>query len=109
MMCLFFVVMVSGFLLNIVRTETLQLAATRNSIEYEQALYRANAGVHHACAQLMTDPSWRGSVSEGLLPPSASPAGYTATATDNAAGLIVITSTGYHGRGQRTVAATVQP
>lgn len=108
-MCLFLVFMVSGLLVNIVRTETLQLAATRNSIEYEQALYWANAGVHHACAELMQDSSWRGTVTDGVLPPSSSPAGYTSTAVDGTSGVIVVTSTGYSGQGVRTVSATVEP
>ncbi|MEN0109196.1 MAG: hypothetical protein AAF805_00590 [Planctomycetota bacterium] len=109
MMCLFMVFMVSGFVLNIVQTETLALAATRNTIEYEQALYWANAGVHDACATIMQDASWRGTVTDGLLPPTAAPAGYSATATDDGSGNIVVTSTGYAGRGARTVQAVIEP
>ncbi len=108
LMCLFMVFMVSALVVNILQTETLQLAATRNSIEYERSLYWANAGVHHACAQLTADSAWRGTVTDGTLPPTASPAGYSATAADGAAGVIVVTSTGYSGQGMRTVQATIQ-
>lgn len=107
-MCLFLVFMASTFVLNIAQTETLQLAATRNSIEYEQSLYWANAGVHHVCAQLLADTAWRGVVSDGVLPPLANPAGYTATAVDDGQGNVLVTSVGYSGYGHRTVAATVE-
>lgn len=107
-MCLFMVFMVSSLVLNIVQTETLQLAATRNSIEYEQSLYWANAGVHHACAQLTADASWRGAVTDGTVPPGTPAAGYTATATDDGAGNVLVVSTGYSGQGMRTVQATIE-
>ena len=108
LMTLFLVFMVSALVLNVMQTETLQLAATRNAIEYEQALYWANAGVHHACVELMNDPAWRGTVSEGALPPSASPSGYSTTGADDGTGGVLITSTGYSGQGARTVQATIE-
>src|SRR5438552_15662915 len=43
-------------------------SALRNLIEYEQALYQANAGVQHVMSQLDTDNTWRGSVSVGGYP-----------------------------------------
>ena len=102
------VCMVSTFVLNIAQTETLQLAVTRNSIEYEQSLYWANAGVHHICAQLLNDINWRGMVTEGVLPPAVKPSGYTATAIDDGSGNVLVTATGYSGHGSRTVSATVE-
>lgn len=108
MMCLFLIFMVSGLLLNIVQTETLQLAATRNTIEYEQALYWANAGVHHACAELSLDPAWRGPATDGAVPPTEPAAGYSVSASLDASGMFLVTSTGYSGRGHRTVTATVE-
>ncbi|TWT97869.1 hypothetical protein Pla108_20230 [Botrimarina colliarenosi] len=107
-MCLFLVFMVSTLVLNVVQTETLQLAATRNSIEYEQALYLANAGVHHACSQLAADATWRGVVTDGVLPPSSPAAGYSTSAADDALGNVVVTSTGFAGNGKRTVSATIE-
>lgn len=107
-MTLFLVFMVSTLVLNIAQTETLQLAATRNTIEYEKALYLANAGVHDACSQLMVDASWRGSTTDGTVPPATPTSGYTATATDDGFGNVVVTSTGYSGHGARTVQATIE-
>ena len=107
-MCLFLVCMVSALVLNIAQTETLHLAITRNSIEYEQSLYWANAGVHHVCAQLLADTNWRGTVTDGALPPAVSPAGYTATASDDGLGNVLVTSRGYSGHGSRTLSATIE-
>ncbi|QDT68585.1 hypothetical protein MalM25_15080 [Planctomycetes bacterium MalM25] len=108
LMSLFLVFMVSALVLNVMQTETLQLAATRNAIEYEQALYWANAGVHHACVELMNDPGWRGAVSEGTAPPSPAASGYSATGVDDGSGGVLVTSIGYSGQGMRTVQATIE-
>ena len=107
-MCLFLVFMASTFVLNIAQTETLHLAITRNSIEYEQSLYWANAGVHHVCAQLSANAAWRGTVSDGVLPPTVNPAGYAATATDDGLGNVIVTARGYSGRGSRTISAIIE-
>lgn len=108
LMCLFLVFMVSTLVLNIAQTETLQLAVTRNSIEYEQSLYWANAGVHHVCAQLLADTAWRGTVTDGVLPPALQPAGYSATAVDDGLGNVLVTASGYSGNGSRTLSATIE-
>lgn len=107
-MCLFAVCMLSALVLNVLATETLQFAATRNTIEYEQALYQANAGVHQACLNLMTDASWRGTMNSGVLPPATTPAGYSVTAVDNGSGGVTVLSTGYAGAGRRTLSANVE-
>lgn len=106
LMCLFMVFMVSSLVLNIVATETLQLAAARNTIEYEQSLYWANAGVHHACSLLASDPTWP--VTEGTIPPSSPAAGYSVSATADVSGYVTVISTGYSGRGKTTVQATIE-
>ncbi len=108
LLCLFTLFIVSSFLLNIYRTETLQLTTTRNLIEYERALYQANAGVHHACAELLQDSSWRGNLSSGTLPPSTYPNGYQITASDSGTGGVTIQSTGYANNGVRTIEATIE-
>ncbi len=107
LMCLFVIFMVSSLVLNVLDTELFQLAATRNTIEYEQSLYLANAGVHHACAELLQDNNWRSTVTDGVVPPASPAAGYTATATDDGLGNVTILSTGYAGTGARTVEATI--
>ena len=108
LMCLFVIFMVSSLVLNVLDTERLQLASTRNTIEYEKALYQANAGVHHACAELLQDTSWRGTLNDGVLPPTSPADGYSVTAVDNGTGGVTVTSTGYAGSGHRTVEANIE-
>lgn len=107
LMCLFTLFVVSAFLMNMFSTETLQLASTRNAIEYEQALYQANAGIHHACAQLIGDSAWRGNLSDGIIPPASGLIGYEVTATDSGSN-VLIQATGYSGLGKRTVEAMIE-
>ena len=52
MVCLFIIFIVTLLVVNILDTEMLELSALRNTIDYEKALYLANAGVHHAAAEL---------------------------------------------------------
>lgn len=80
-------------------------SALRNSIEYEQALYQANAGVQDVLAQLEANINWRGTVTAGSYPASGS---YSATATTGSlAGTVDVTSTGVAGATTRSVQATV--
>jgi hypothetical protein len=86
-------------------SQTVHQSSLRNTIEYEQALYLANAGVHHVVAELEADTSWRGTVSDGGYPASGS---YAATAVDGSGGTVEITSTGVSGEVARRLQATVQ-
>lgn len=107
LVCLFIVFMVSSLVLNLLDTEVFQFAATRNTIEYEQSLYWANAGVHAACAELAQDTTWRGTLQDGALPPTSPAQGYEVTATDNGLGGVTVVATGYAGAGHRTVEANI--
>lgn len=99
---IFTVFMVSSLVLNMLDTETQQVAVARNVRDYERALYLANAGVHHACAVLNQSPAFRGTVSEGAYPGEDT---YSATIVDGAVGQIDVTSIGVAGEATRTVQA----
>jgi hypothetical protein len=87
------------------QSATTYQSALRNSVEYEQALYLANAGIHHAVAELEGDIGWRGTVAAGSYPASGS---YSAAAVNGAAaGTVDITSTGVAGGATRRLQATV--
>ncbi len=105
LLCLFVVFMVSSLLLSVVQTETVQYSAARNIDDYERALYLANAGVHHACAELEANASWRGTVTDGSYPVDDT---YSATASDGMGGSIDIVSVGVSGDVTRTIDATVE-
>jgi Tfp pilus assembly protein PilX len=105
LMCLFILSLVSVWVVNMFQSATVYQSALRNTIEYEQAIYLANAGIHHAMAELETDLDWRGTATAGSYPASGS---YSATAVNGAAaGTVDITSTGVSGGSTRRVLATV--
>jgi type II secretory pathway component PulK len=105
LLCLFVLSIVTVWTVNIYESATVYQSALRNTIEYEQALYLANGGVHHAVAELENNLAWRGTVSAGSYPASGS---YSATAVDGAtAGTVEITSTGVAGSATRRLQATV--
>jgi Tfp pilus assembly protein PilX len=105
LVCLFVLSIVSVWVVNMFQSYTLYQSALRNTVEYEQALYLANAGVHHAVAQLEDDTTWRGTVSAGSYPASGS---YSATAVNGAAaGTVDVTSAGVSGSATRRVQATI--
>jgi Tfp pilus assembly protein PilX len=106
LLCLFVLSIITVWLVDMLNSQTVYQSSLRNTIEYEQALYLANAGVHHAAAELELSTSWRGTVTAGGYPASGS---YSATAVNGAAaGTVDITSTGVAGEVTRRVQATVQ-
>jgi Tfp pilus assembly protein PilX len=105
LICLFVLSLVSVWTVDMLESASIYQSALRNSIEYEQALYQANAGVHHVLAQLEVDVAWRGTVSAGSYPASGS---YSATAvTGVTAGTVDVTSTGVSGGSTRRLSSTV--
>ncbi len=106
LMCLMVLSIITVWLVDMLDSATVYRSALRNTIEYEQALYLANAGVHHAVAELEYDVDWRSTVTDGSYPASGS---YSATAVDGGvAGTVDITSYGFSGEVTRTLQATVQ-
>jgi Tfp pilus assembly protein PilX len=105
LLCLFVLSLTTVWVVNMLQSATVYQSALRNTIEYEQALYLANAGVHHAIAELESDLDWRGTVAAGSYPASGS---YSATAVNGAAaGTVDITATGVAGGTTRRLQATV--
>jgi Tfp pilus assembly protein PilX len=106
LLTLFVLSIVTVWVVNMLESAAVYQSALRNTIEYEQALYQANAGVHHAVAELENDTAWRGTVSAGGYPGSNS---YSATAVNGAiSGTVDITSTGVAGATTRRLSSTVQ-
>lgn len=103
--CMFFIFIVTTLVVAILDTETVELSAVRNSIDYERALYLANAGVHAAAAELEAVATWRGTVASGSFPSDDS---YTATAVDGANHTVTVTAQGSSGGVIRTVAAVIE-
>src|SRR5688500_14382160 len=105
MISMFIIFIVTLLVVNILDTLTLELASVRNNNNYERALYLANAGVHAVAAQLETDPTWRGTLTDGAYPNDDA---YQTTAVNGAVGQCVVTSRGVAGDVTRTVVATFE-
>ncbi|MAT69763.1 MAG: hypothetical protein CMJ58_09585 [Planctomycetaceae bacterium] len=104
LVALFVIFAVATATVSIFNSLTSEIAALRNALEYERALYLANAGVHAAAAELESDATWRGTVSEGTFPADDT---YTATAVDGSNGSVTVTSRGAAGETIRTVVAVI--
>jgi len=106
LLCLFVLAIVTVWITNMLDSATVYQSALRNAIEYEQAVYLANAGVHHTVAELEKDKAWRGVATAGGYPANGS---YTATVVDGAvSGTVEITAAGVAGETTRRLRATVQ-
>jgi Tfp pilus assembly protein PilX len=105
MVCMFIIFIVTLLVVNILDTITLELSSVRNNIDYERALYLANAGVHAVAAQLEADPTWRGTLTDGAFPGDDT---YQAMAVNGAIGQAVVTSRGVSGSVTRTITATFE-
>lgn len=105
LICLFVLSLVSVWTVDMLESASIYQSALRNSIEYEQALYQANAGVQHVLSQLEADVAWRATVTGGSYPASGS---YSATAANGAVvGTVDVISTGVAGATTRRVQATI--
>lgn len=98
---------VSLIVIGILRTESVQFAALRNTIDYDRARYLAEAGMNHAVSQLETDISWRGTIRRTEFP-ARSGEFYQAIAEDGVNGTVVVTGMGEAGDFSRTVQVVVK-
>jgi len=105
LLCIFVICFVTVMVVNVLDTTTIELSALRQGMEYQRALYLANAGVHQVAAFLEEDPSWRGTISEGNFPDDDS---FTAVTEDGPSSTVIVTSTGVAGLTQRSVQAVFQ-
>lgn len=105
LICLFVLSIASVWTVDMMESASVYQSALRNSIEYEQALYQANAGVQHVLYQLEIDVNWRGTATAGSYPASGS---YSATAVNGSlAGTVDVTANGVAGATTRKIQATI--
>lgn len=105
LVCIFVMLATSCLVVAVLQTQTSEMAAVRNQMNFDQARYLAEAGVSHALALIEADNSWTGTVPVTQLPPSS---GFTYTATATANGnQTVIVATGVAGGFTRKISCTV--
>jgi len=107
LLVLFMMAVTSTIVLGVITSNTSQLAALRNSADYERALYVAGAGIHHALAKLEADSNWRNGLSSVAFP-SGSSDSYSVTVVDGEGDEVTITSTGTAGQVTRKLEVTVE-
>lgn len=98
---------VSLIVIGILRTESIQFAALRNTIDYDRARYLAEAGMNHGISKLETDISWRGTIRRTEFP-ARSGEFYQAMAEDGVNGTVIVTGMGEAGDFSRTVQVVVK-
>ena len=108
LVCLFVMSITSVLIVGMLDTTMIQMTASRNSVDYERALYLAGAAVHHALAELETTPSWRGSISNTTFPVG-SKSTYSAVAVDGTGNKVTVIGTGISNGVTRNLQVTVKP
>ena len=102
---MFIIAFMTLMVVNVLDSTTLEMAALRNSMDYERALFLANAGVHAAAAQLEADSTWTGTITDGAYPADDT---YEAVAVSGANYTVTVTSIGVAGEVTRTIQATIE-
>lgn len=103
--CIFIIAFMTLMVVNVLDATTLETSALRNSMDYERALYLANAGVHEVAAQLEANSTWTGTITDGSYPADDT---YQAIATSASNFTVEVTSTGVSGEIRRTVQALIE-
>ncbi len=103
--CIFIIAFMTLMVINVLDTTTLEMSALRNSMDYERALFLANAGVHEVAAQLEADSTWTGTLTDGAYPANDT---YEAVAVSGANYTVTVTSKGVAGEVTRTVQAIIE-
>ena len=107
LVCIFVMAITTVIVLSMIDTQTLRMAALRNTQQYEQSLYLAGAAVHHAIAQVEDDPDLTPPFSIGPVEfPNGSGSNYQADVVA-ASGDLVITGSGTSGNVTRYLQVTI--
>ena len=108
LLCLCVISISSLAILGILNTQMAELAAVRNTNDYERAMYLAGAGIHHALTEVEQVPSWRGNIPATEFPPG-SGATYSATVADDAGGNVLVSSVGISGTVTQKLEVLIHP
>ncbi|MCC9601565.1 hypothetical protein LOC67_13490 [Stieleria sp. JC731] len=99
--------LVSSLVIGMLESERVRYQALRNSIQWDEARYLAEAGVHDALMNLEQDYSWRLGVPPTEFPPGSGKI-YSATVSKTDDGLVLVQATGNAGNSTRYLSVTVK-
>ena len=107
LIALFVMTLASTLVVAMLDSQTMRYSALRNTKEWDEARYLAEAGLNDAFARLEQNINWR----DGILAtefPLGSGSTYAVTANDGPDGTVEITATGTAGNFTRRLQATIK-
>lgn len=107
LLALFVMTVSSALVLAIVDSQSLRYTALRNTRQWDQARYLAEAGLHDALSRLEADFSWRDGIGWTEFPPGTGDR-YSVQLIEDEDGNVILTAVGSSGNFTRTLAVTVK-
>ena len=104
---LFVMTVVSTLAVSMLDTQTLRYASLRNTREWHEARYLAEAGLHHAFSRLEQDIDWRDGIGTTEFPVGSGRT-YQAVVSDGADASVIIDATGTSGNFSRKLVVTIK-
>ena len=98
---------VSTLAVSMLDTQTLRYASLRNTRDWDEARYLAEAGLHHAFSQLEQNIDWRDGIATTEFPVGSGNT-YRAVVIDGPDASVIINATGSAGSFQRKLVATIK-
>ncbi|WP_143543952.1 hypothetical protein [Rhodopirellula sp. MGV] len=99
--------LVSSLVVGLLESERIRFMALRNSVQWDEARYLAEAGVHAAIMNLESDFQWRTGVQTTEFPPGSGRT-YSVTLSDNGNGTVDVHSEGRSGSFSRYLDVTIK-
>ncbi len=97
----------SSLVIAMTNTQMIRYAALRNTRDWEEARYLAEAGLHHAFSELEVDITWNQGISNQEFP-IGSGRTYSVEVQEDADGNILVRAVGNSGSFSRTLDATIK-
>ena len=107
LLAIFVMTVASTLVIAMADSQMLRYAALRNTRDWDDARYLAEAGLHHALSQLEKNIDWRTDIGTTEFP-AGSGNQYSATIQDGPNGTVVINATGRAGSFSRVLTATIK-
>ena len=107
LLAIFVMTVASTLVIAVADTQTLRYAAQRNTRDWDQARYLAEAGLQHALSELETDINWRSGIPWTEFPVGSGNK-YSATTSDGGNGAVIVESVGACGSFSRVLSVTLK-
>jgi type II secretory pathway component PulK len=106
-MALFIMTIASALVVAIADSQSLRYAALRNTKQWDQSRYIAEAGLHEALSKLEVDFAWRAGIGATEFP-AGSGNRYQVTVRDGTDGEVIVESKGFSGSFTRSLSTRLK-